>query len=107
MRRLLGLDMMDDIWLVILPLAAATFVIRIAGAVMGQRLPQEGAWARALNALPGSLIIALVSVSLLSGGPQEWIAGGVAGGVALITRNLPLTMAAGIGCIWALRTYFV
>lgn len=96
---------MNEIWMVILPLAAATFVIRIAGVVMGQRLPQEGAWARALKALPGSLIVALVSVSLLSGGPLEWTAGAVATVVALLTRNLPLTMAAGIGCIWALRTF--
>ena len=97
---------MTDIWWVIVPLATATFVIRMAGAVMGQRLPQTGSWARFLKALPGSLIVALVSVSLLSGGPQEWIAGGVAALVALVARSLPLTMAVGIGAIWVLRTYF-
>jgi branched-subunit amino acid transport protein len=44
-------------------------------------------------------------VALLSGGPKEWIAAAVAIAVAVVTRNLPLTMAAGIASIWALRTF--
>ncbi len=96
---------MVDAWWIILSLAVATFAIRMAGAVAGQRLPQQGRWAQALKALPGSLIVALVSVSLLSGSPDEWIAGAVAAAIALFTRNLPLTMAVGIGCIWALRQF--
>jgi len=98
---------MDDIWWVIMALAGATFVIRMAGAVLGQRLPQQGSWARALTALPGCLIVALVSVSLLSGGPNEWIAGACAALTALMTRNLPLTMAVGIAVIWGLRHFLL
>jgi branched chain amino acid efflux pump len=96
---------MAEVWPVILGLAAATFAIRLGGALLGQRIPREGAWARALNALPGSLIVALVSVSLLSGGPREWLAGCVALAVAVVTRNLPLTMVCGIAAIWLLRLY--
>lgn len=91
--------------MVVLLLAGATFSIRLSGVYLGQKLPQDGSWARALNALPGSLIIALVSVSLLSGGPREWIAGGVACVVAVITKSLPLTMGAGILAIWLLRQF--
>lgn len=98
---------MDDIWLVILGLAAATFSIRMAGAMLGARLPQSGAWARALQALPGCLIVALVSVSLLSGGPNEWIAGAIAAAVAILSRSLLATMAAGIAAIWFLRYFIV
>ncbi len=97
---------MTDIWFIIIGLAAVTFSIRLSGILIGQRLPQQGPWARALNALPGSLIIALVSVSLLTVGPKEWIAGGIAAAVAIVTRNLPLTMVAGILTIWLLRQYF-
>ncbi len=97
---------MSDVLFITLGLAAATFSTRLAGAVLGQRLPQTGCWARFLNALPGTLIVALVSVSILSGGIHEWIAGGIAFGVALVTRNLPLTMVAGIAAIWMLRNYF-
>jgi branched-subunit amino acid transport protein len=98
---------MDDIWLVILGLAAATFSIRMAGVMLGARLPQTGAWARALLALPGCLIVALVSVSLLSGGTNEWIAGAIAAAVAILSRSLLATMAAGIAAIWFLRYFIV
>lgn len=56
-----------------------------------------------MRALPGCLIVALVAVSLVSGGFREWIAGLVSALVALASRSLPLTMAAGILAIWALR----
>ncbi|MEZ7881225.1 MAG: AzlD domain-containing protein [Rhodospirillales bacterium] len=98
---------MDDTWLVILGLAAATFSIRMAGVMLGARLPQTGAWARALLALPGCLIVALVSVSLLSGGTNEWIAGAIAAAVAILSRSLLATMAAGIAAIWFLRYFIV
>ena len=98
---------MDDTWLVILGLAAATFSIRMAGVMLGARLPQTGAWARALLALPGCLIVALVSVSLLSGGTNEWIAGAIAAAVAILSRSLLATMAAGIAAIWFLSHFIV
>jgi uncharacterized membrane protein len=94
-----------EAWLVIAGLAVATFAIRLSGALLGQRIPNVGGWARALDALPGCLLVSLVSVALLSGGPKEWIAAAVAIAVAIVTRNLPLTMAAGIASIWALRTF--
>lgn len=94
---------MTDQWFVILALAAGTFATRLGGVLIGRRLPDTGAWARGLRALPGCLIVALVSVSLLSGGVREWAAAGVAAAVAMATRNLPLTMAGGIAAIWALR----
>ncbi len=94
---------MTDVALVTAGLAAATFAVRLSGILVGQRLPQHGAWARALNALPGCLIVSLVSLLLINGGPSEWTAGAVALLVAVATRNLPLTMAAGIACVWLLR----
>ncbi|MEJ2123968.1 MAG: AzlD domain-containing protein [Alphaproteobacteria bacterium] len=97
---------MSKAWLVILGLTAATFAIRLSGVLLGQRLPQHGRWASALRALPGSLIVALVSVSLLSGGPREWAAGGFAAIAAVLTRSLLFTMGVGIVAIWVFRHYF-
>lgn len=94
---------MSDTWLVILGLAAGTFAIRLTGALLGRRIPEHGAWARGLRALPGCLIVSLVAVSLVSGGPREWAAAALALLVAALTRNLPLTMAVGIAALWALR----
>lgn len=94
-----------DTNLVILALAAGTLGVRLLGVAIGRRLPTKGAWARALNALPGCLIVSLASVILASGGRQEWIAGAIALGVAIPTRSLPLTMIAGIAAIWTLRHF--
>lgn len=94
---------MADVHEVVAVLAVGTFAIRLTGALVGQRIPEDGAWARGLRALPGCLIVALVSVSLLSGGPREWGAGAVAAAVAIATRNLPLTMASGIAAVLLLR----
>jgi uncharacterized membrane protein len=94
---------MTDAWIVIGALTGATFAARLSGVLLGQRIPEEGGWARALNALPGCLIVSLVSVSLFAGGPKEWIAGVAAGGAAMATKSLPLTMVVGIAAIWLLR----
>jgi uncharacterized membrane protein len=96
---------MAEPWLVIIGLMVATFAIRLSGILVGQRIPRDGAWAAALNALPGCLLVSLVSVALLSGGPKEWTAAAISTVVAILTGNLPLTMAAGIASIWALRTF--
>ncbi|MCW3475462.1 AzlD family protein [Limobrevibacterium gyesilva] len=96
---------MAESWLVIAALTVGTYAIRLSGVLLGQRIPRNGAWARALNALPGCLIVSLVSVSILSGGPEEWGAGIVAAAVAVLSRNLPLTMASGIASIWLLRHF--
>ena len=94
---------MTETWLVVLGLTVGTYAIRLSGVLIGRRIPQTGAWARGLRALPGCLIVSLVAVSLLSGGAREWVAGLVATGVAIATRNLPITMGAGIAAIWLLR----
>ena len=95
---------MTETWSVILALTVGTFVIRLSGVLIGQQLLKDGAWARGLRALPGCLIISLVAVSLLSGGPREW-SGVVATVVAAVTKSLPTTMASGIAAIWLLRHF--
>ena len=94
---------MAEPWAVVAALAVGTFAIRLAGVLVGRRIPEDGAWARGLRALPGCLIVALVSVSLLSGGLKDWGAGVVAASVAIATRSLPLTMAGGIVAVFLLR----
>jgi len=96
---------MTDTWLIIVVLMVGTLSVRLLGVAVGQKLPQHGVCARALNALPGCLIVSLVSVMLLNGGPQEWLAGAVALTAAIVTRNLPLTMVIGIAAIWLLRNF--
>jgi uncharacterized membrane protein len=94
---------MDERWTLITVLALGTFAIRFSGARLGQAIPAHGPVARALSALPGCLIVALVATSMLSGGWREWTAGAAALAVAAVTRNVPATMACGIASIWTLR----
>ena len=94
---------MSEPWVVIAGLAAGTFAIRFGGYLLGARLPSTGAWARGFAALPGCLISALVAVILVQGTVAEWLAAAVALAVAMLTRNLPLTMAAGIGAVCVAR----
>ena len=96
---------MTNPWAMILPLALGTFAIRLAGALLGRRIPTHGAWARAMRALPGCLIVSLVAIGLVSGGFREWAAGLAAALAALATRSLPVAMAAGIASVWCLRHF--
>ncbi len=94
---------MSQVAIVIAGLALSTFALRLGGYYIGASLPKEGGWARAFNALPGSVIASLVAMLMLRGGPNEWVSGVVALGLAILTRSLPIAMAGGIAAIWALR----
>lgn len=98
---------MPESWIVIGALAAGTFAIRLGGFLLGARLPTHGRWAAGFNALPGCLIIALLSVLLIEGGRTEWIGAAAALAAAAATRSLPVAMLAGIGAVWALRAGLV
>lgn len=96
---------MIESYLLIISLAVATFFIRLSGYLLGARMPSSGPWLRAFNALPGCLIAALLSVILVQGGFAEWTAAGVAIVVAIVSKNLPLTMIAGILAVWGMRSF--
>lgn len=95
--------MTTEIWLTILGLAIASYSIRLGGYLLAIRLPQNGGWAHGMEALPGCLIIALVAIMMLNGGIIEWVAGGTVFLVATKTRNLPISMLAGIVIVAVLR----
>lgn len=94
---------MADFWFVTLCLGGATFSLRLGGYLLGRRLPEQGGWAAAFRALPGTIIVALVTIILTQGGPSEWAAALVAAAVAVTSRSLPLTMIAGIGAVVLFR----
>lgn len=96
---------MTEIEFVITGLAIVTFGIRVVGFYIGARLPQEGRWSRILGALPGCLITALLVVLIMQGNINELAAAAVALIVAFTTRNLLITMAAGILTIFVIRNY--
>ncbi|WP_216825807.1 AzlD family protein [Ruegeria sp. EL01] len=94
--------MTTEIWLTILGLAIASYSIRLGGYLLAVRLPQKGGWTRGMEALPGCLIVALVALMMLNGGAIEWVAGGTVS-CRRKTRNLPISMLAGMIIVAALR----
>lgn len=97
--------MTTEIWWTVLGLGAASYAIRLGGFFLALRLPQSGAWARGLDALPGCLIMALVALMMIKGGVIEWVAGLIALLVAAKTRNLPISMLAGVSVVASLRLF--
>lgn len=95
--------MTTEIWFTVIGLGIASFAIRLSGYFLALRLPQSGAWARGLEALPGCLIMALVALMMLKGGAIELLAGGVVLFVAAKTRNLPISMIVGVAAVAGLR----
>lgn len=94
---------MSDWWWLILILGIGTFAMRIGGVMLGSRLPRSGTWVRGFNALPGTLITALLAVQMLHGSWPEWIAAALALCTAFITRNMIATMTVGVALVWVLR----
>ena len=94
---------MTDTWTLIVMLAFGTFAIRLLGFALGARLPTTGQWAAGFEALPGCLIVSLLSVILLQGSWIECVASGIALGAAFLSRSLPITMVIGIVAICVLR----
>ncbi len=92
-----------EIWMTIIGLCGASFAIRLSGYLLASQSPQDGMWARALQALPGCLIASLVSLMMLNGTILEWISAVMVLALAAITRKPTFAMFAGMVIIAALR----
>jgi uncharacterized membrane protein len=92
-----------EIWMTIIGLGGASFVIRLSGYLLASQIPQDGMWARALQALPGCLIASLVSLMMLNGTMLEWISAVMVLAIAAITQKPTLAMFAGMVIIAAMR----
>ena len=92
-----------EIWMTIIGLGGASFVIRLSGYLLASQIPQDGMWARALQALPGCLIASLVSLMMLNATMLEWISAVMVLAIAAITRKPTLAMFAGMVIIAAMR----
>ena len=92
-----------EIWMTIIGLCGASFAIRLSGYLLASQIPQDGMWARALQALPGCLIASLVSLMMLNGTILEWLSAVMVLALAAITRKPTFAMFAGMVIIAALR----
>jgi uncharacterized membrane protein len=94
-----------DALIAIIGMAAVTYAIRASGYLLADRLPSEGFVAAWMRHIPGAVLASLVAPAVVAGGPAEY-AGAAATTLAyLATRNLFAAMAAGVGVVFAVRTF--
>lgn len=89
--------------LAILGMAVGTYLTRAGGLFLMSRVKVTPRLEAFLNAIPGAIIVSIVTPAVISSGPSEVLAGAATLGVAAKTRNLPLAIAAGVLCVWLLR----
>ena len=95
--------MTNEIWITVFGLGLISFLIRISGFILASNLPKHGAWARGLEALPGCLIVSLVTLMMIYGSALEWITGSIVLVISALTYRPNLAMFCGIALIAALR----
>lgn len=86
----------DTALLVILLAAAGTYMLRVGGLLLAGWLPSGGRVERALNALPGTILISLAAPAFFSDGIIGFVGGAVVVVVAFHSRNTFAAMCAGM-----------
>ena len=88
---------------VVLGMSIATYSTKAGGFWALDRIEPSESVREALDALPGGIIIAILTVRLLNGGPIEWAAGLVVVLVVHRTDSVLLAMAAGVATLLVIR----
>ena len=86
--------------------AAITYSFRFGGLLLADRLPQTGPFRCFLDALPGTILVSLVVPSALNAGWQGLIGVAACLGIYFRTKNLLLTMTAGVLTVYFVRLIF-
>jgi len=91
--------------LTILGMAAVTAFTRVIGYWAMGKVQISGRLAGALDAVPGAILIAIVTPAAFSAGPAEALAAGL---TILLAWRFPMLVAVGggVGCVVALRHLF-
>ncbi|NJK81686.1 MAG: AzlD domain-containing protein [Chloroflexaceae bacterium] len=103
-----------SLWLIISSIGLATYAMRLVFVVAPSLQQMPPPVRRALRYVPAAALAALIVPELvvLSEGVQavllneRLLAGTLAAAVAWRTRNVPLTIAVGMGSLWLLQALF-
>ncbi|QLD84168.1 AzlD domain-containing protein [Natronomonas halophila] len=88
---------------VVFGMSIVTYATKAGGFWALDRIDPSESVREALDVLPGGIIVAILTVRLLDGGPTEWTAGIAVVLVAYRTENVLLAMAAGVGTLLIVR----
>ena len=84
--------------------AAATYAIRLGGLLLSDRMPQSGRFKAFMEALPGTILLALVAPGIFAAGAAGAAAALCTAVCTFKTRNLFLSMLLGMAIV-ALHRY--
>lgn len=92
--------------LAIVVVSIITYSFRLGGLLLAERLPRTGPLRSFLDALPGTILVALVVPSAANSGWQGLI--GVSACLAIYykTKNLLLTMISGVFTVYLIRHFW-
>ena len=88
---------------VVVGMSIVTYATKAGGFWAIDRVEPSDAVRDGLDALPGGILVAILVVRLLEGGPSEWMAGIAVLVVAHRTESVLLAMVVGIGTLLIVR----
>lgn len=95
-------------WLTIAGMAAVTYLTRISGYFIADRIPDlPRGMARTLKYIPGTIIVSIIAPQILSGGVSTWVSAAACVAVSLIFRNLIAVMVAGVLTVSLMRHFIL
>jgi uncharacterized membrane protein len=89
--------------MVVIGAAGTTYGLRLGGLLLSDRLPQNGAFRRFMEALPGTILISLVAPGILAAGAWGALAAAATAICTWKTRNVFLAMLVGMMIVAATR----
>lgn len=87
----------------ILGMAAVTYGLRLSGLLLADRLPRGGRWARALQSLSGTVLMAIVAPAVVALGWVGLLAAGATLLALHLSRNILVAMAVGAAAVALVR----
>lgn len=94
------MEVRSDVLLAILGMALVSYACRAGGYAVLRAVRPPPFVEAMLRHLPGALFVAYVTPPLVNGALPAWIGAAVVVGVQLATRNLGLSILAGVGAVW-------
>ncbi|MFW5490368.1 MAG: AzlD family protein [Desulfovibrio sp.] len=91
--------------LTIILMGVGTYITRSSGLFLASRLNLGPRGEAFMKAVPGGILVALVAPTALSSSWGESVAALVTVGVAALSRNLLISMIAGVGTICLIRHF--
>ncbi|HEV7266241.1 MAG TPA: AzlD domain-containing protein [Falsiroseomonas sp.] len=94
-----------EVLLAILGMALVTYACRAGGYALLRSFRPPDFVEAMLRHLPGALFMAYVTPPLVAGALPAWIGAATVVGVQVVTRNMGLSIPAGVAAVWGAQAW--